>query len=253
MSRALGPRPPFAAGNAALAWVLILAAWGLIALAWLAWAAARLAALAAGHGHVPPFGTRWVSALLHGHTAQAWPGVPTLLVARGRRRPGRRAGRGDGHRVAGHRPARHPARRSGRRAQPGPVRPPARAVPVRRAGHPAAALAGRQPAPAAWPRPTSGCCSAGSSSPAGDGPELFASWEDTLVAFFGPAVRQDHLARHPVRAVSARPGRGHQRQGRPVGRHRRAARRVRLTDLGVRPAGDHRRRAAVLGRTCSPG
>ena len=42
MSRALGPRPPLAAGNAALAWVLLAAAWGLAGLAWLAWAAARL-------------------------------------------------------------------------------------------------------------------------------------------------------------------------------------------------------------------
>ena len=42
MSRALGPRPPFAAGNAALAWMLLAAGWGLAGLAWLAWAAARL-------------------------------------------------------------------------------------------------------------------------------------------------------------------------------------------------------------------
>ena len=81
MSRAIGPRPPFAAGNAALAWVLIAAAWGLIALTWLAWAAARLAALAGGRGHVLPFGARWASALVHGRTAQAWPGTPTPVVA----------------------------------------------------------------------------------------------------------------------------------------------------------------------------
>ena len=76
MSRALGPRPPLAVGNAAIAWTLIIIFWGLAGLAWLAWAAARLAALAAGHGHVPPFGTRWVSALVHARAAQAWPGVP---------------------------------------------------------------------------------------------------------------------------------------------------------------------------------
>ena len=35
MSRALGPRPPLAAGNAALAWTLIIIFWGLAGLAWL--------------------------------------------------------------------------------------------------------------------------------------------------------------------------------------------------------------------------
>ena len=35
MSRALGPRPPLAAGNAALAWALIMIFWGLAGLAWL--------------------------------------------------------------------------------------------------------------------------------------------------------------------------------------------------------------------------
>ncbi|HUY47854.1 MAG TPA: hypothetical protein VMV92_19335 [Streptosporangiaceae bacterium] len=79
MSRAIGPRPPFAAGNAALAWMLIAAGWGVIG-AWLAWAAARLAATLAG-GHVPPFSAGWASALVHGRTAQAWPGTPTPLVA----------------------------------------------------------------------------------------------------------------------------------------------------------------------------
>jgi type IV secretory pathway TraG/TraD family ATPase VirD4 len=70
-----------AAGNALLAWVLIVMCWGAVALAWLAWASARLACLASGRGHVPPFGTRWASALVHGRIAQAWPGVPTPVVA----------------------------------------------------------------------------------------------------------------------------------------------------------------------------
>ena len=185
MSRALGPRPPLAAGNAALAWVLILAAWGLIALAWLAWAAARLAALAAGHGHVPPFGTRWVSALVHGHAAQAWPGVPTLLVG-----------------VAGGVLAavlaavtviawRVIARRI---TQPGdPVAALSRDRSVRQlAQSPSAeqgirlrpSLAGTRPARLATA--DIGLLLGRLKQPAGDGPELFASWEDTLVAFFGP-------------------------------------------------------------------
>ena len=152
MSRAIGPRPPFAAGNAALAWVLIAAAWGLIALTWLAWAAARLAALAAGRGHVPPFGTRWASALVHGRTAQAWPGTPTPLVAVTGGILAVAAGRRHGHRLAPHRPEHDQARRPGRRAQPGPVHPPAGAVSGRRAGHPAAPVAGRGPARQPGPR-----------------------------------------------------------------------------------------------------
>ena len=74
MSRALGPRPPLAAGNAAIAWTLIIIFWGLAGLAWLAGAAARLAAAAAGAG-IPPFSVHWVSALLPGRTALAWPGT----------------------------------------------------------------------------------------------------------------------------------------------------------------------------------
>lgn len=80
MSRALGPRPPLAAGNTALAWTLITGFWCLVGLAWLAWAAARLAATVVG-ARIPSFSIRWVSALLHGRTAQAWPGTPTSLVA----------------------------------------------------------------------------------------------------------------------------------------------------------------------------
>ena len=247
MSRALGPRPPLAAGNAALAWVLILAAWGLIALAWLAWAAARLAALAAGHGHVPPFGTRWVSALVHGHAAQAWPGVPTLLVAvagavlaavlaavtviawrviaRRITQPGDPVAALSRDRSV-RQLAQSPSAEQGIRLRPSlagsPARPPGHGR-YRAAARPAQAARRRRPGAV----------------------RVLGRHAGRLLR---PPVRQDHLARHPVRPVSARPGRGHQRQSRPVGRHRRAARRVRLTDLAVRPAGDHRRRAAVLGQ-----
>ena len=82
VSRAIGPRTPFAAGNAALAWLLIAFAWGSIGLAWLTWAAAWLAViLAGGRGHVLPFGVGWASALVHGRTERAWPCIPTPLVA----------------------------------------------------------------------------------------------------------------------------------------------------------------------------
>ena len=59
MSRAIGPRPPLASGNAAVAWALTALFWGLAALAWLAWAAARVAAAVSG-ARIPPFGVRWV-------------------------------------------------------------------------------------------------------------------------------------------------------------------------------------------------
>ena len=184
MSRAIGPRPPLASGNAALAWALIALGWGLAALAWLAWAAARLAAAAAG-ARIPPFGVRWVLALLHGRTAQAWPGVPTPLVA-----------------VAGAVLAavlgavglvawRAAARRATR---PGdPVAALSRDRAVRQLGQSPAAEKGLRLRPSlAGVRPGRldaadiGLLLGRLKQPAGDGPRLFASWEDTLLVFFGP-------------------------------------------------------------------
>jgi type IV secretory pathway TraG/TraD family ATPase VirD4 len=185
MSRALGPRPPLAAGNAALAWTLIIICWGLAGLAWLAWAAARLAAVAAGRGHVPPFGIRWVSALVHARAAQAWPGVPTLLVA-----------------VAGAILAavlaavtviawRIVIRRSTRPDDP--VAALARNRSVRQLAQSPSAEQGIRLRPSlAGARPGRlaatdiGLLLGRLKQPAGDGPELFASWEDTLLVFFGP-------------------------------------------------------------------
>ena len=185
MSRAIGPRPPLAAGNAALAWTLIVLFWGLAGLAWLAWAAARLAALAASHGHVPPFGMRWVSALVHARTAQAWPGVPTPLVAIAGavlaavlaavtviawRIIARRTTRPDDPVAALSRDrsvrqlAQSPSAEQGIRLRPSL----AGARPGRLATADIGLLLGRL------------------KQPAGDGPELFASWEDTLLVFFGP-------------------------------------------------------------------
>ena len=185
MSRAIGPRPPFAAGNAALAWVLIAAAWGLIALAWLAWAAARLAALAAGRGHVPAFGTRWASALVHGRTAQAWPGTPTPLVA-----------------VTGGILAvllagvtaiawRLIARSM---TKPGdPVAALSRDRSIRQLAQSQAAEQGIRLRPSlTGARPGSlapadiGLVLGRLKQPGGNGPDLYASWEDTVLAFMGP-------------------------------------------------------------------
>ena len=184
MSRALGPRPPLASGNAAVAWALIALFWGLAALAWLAWAAARVAAAVAG-ARIPPFGARWVLALLHGRTAQAWPGVPTPLVA-----------------VAGAVLAavlggvglvawRAAARRATR---PGdPVAALSRDRTVRQLGQSPAAEKGVRLRPSlAGARPGRldaadiGLLLGRLKQPAGDGPRLFASWEDTLLVFFGP-------------------------------------------------------------------
>jgi len=184
VSRAIGPRPPFAAGNAALAWTLTAAVWGIIGLAWLAWAAARLAAALAG-GRVPPFGTRWASALAHGRTAQAWPGTPTPLVAV------------TGGVLAALLAAvaviawRIIARRI---TQPGdPVAALSRDRSIRQLAQAPAAEEGIRLRPSlAGARPGSlapadiGLLLGRLQQPGGNGPDLYTSWEDTVLAFMGP-------------------------------------------------------------------
>ena len=230
MSRALGPRPPLAAGNAALAWTLIIIFWGLAGLAWLAWAAARLAA-AAVSARVPPFSVRWVSALLHGRTAQAWPGTPTPLVAV------------TGAVLAAALAAvtvtawRIIARRATR---PGdPVAALSRDRSIRQLARDQAAGQGIRLRPSlAGARP-------GSLAPADIGlrarpPQAARRERPGPVRLLGRHAgrlhgargRQDHRARHPVRAVGPRRGRRDQQQVRPVGRHRRAARRLRTRACG---------------------
>jgi type IV secretory pathway TraG/TraD family ATPase VirD4 len=186
VSRAIGPRPPFAAGNAALAWTLITAFWGIIALAWLAWAAARLAAaLAGGPVKVPPFGVRWLSDLVHGRTRQAWPGVPTSLVV-----------------VTGAVLAAVLAAAviviwrivAGRVTAPGdPVAALNRDRSIRRLTRAPSAEQGIRLRPSlAGARPGSlapaeiGLLLGRLQQPGGNGPDLYSSWEDTLLAFMGP-------------------------------------------------------------------
>lgn len=185
MSRAIGPRPPLAAGNAALGWSLIAMCWGLAALAWLAWVAARLAAMAAGRGHVPPFGAGWASALVHGRTAQAWPGVPTpLVVITGSVLAGLLAAAA----VITWRVA------SRRVTPPGdPVAALSRNESVRRlAQHTAAEQAIRLRPSLQGARPGRlaeadiGLLLGRLKQPDGNGPDLFTTWEDTVVAFMGP-------------------------------------------------------------------
>ena len=185
MSRALGPRPPYAAGNAALAWALIAAFWGLAGLAWLAWAAARLAALASGHGQVPPFGPRWIVLLARGRTAQAWPGVPTALVAAA----------GAVLAAALTAAAVLGWRRIARRVtQPGdPVAALSKDQSIRQLSQAPAAEQGIRLRPSlTGARPGAlapadiGLALGRLQQPGGNGPDLYASWEDTLIAFMGP-------------------------------------------------------------------
>ena len=88
--------------------------------------------------------------------------------------------------MAAHRPAHHPARRPGRRAQPGPVHPPARArsQAAEQGIRLRPSLAGARPgslAPA-----DIGLLLGRLKQPGGNGPDLYASWEDTVLAFMGP-------------------------------------------------------------------
>ena len=185
VSRAIGPRPPLAhrerrAGVGAC----IAACWGLVALAWLAWAAARVAA-AAGGGHVPPFGARWVSApsarpyrpglARRPHAPRrrcraVFAGVPGAIAVATWRAVSRRATR-PGDPVAAL--SRNQAVR--RLAQ---ARPPSRAIRLR------PSLAGASPG--GWHRADIGLLLGRLKQPGGHGPDLFTSWEDTVLAFMGP-------------------------------------------------------------------
>ncbi|MFB4298454.1 type IV secretory system conjugative DNA transfer family protein [Actinomadura sp. NTSP31] len=79
MTRALGPRASILDTNAGAAWLILLACWTPIAALGLVWASAKLAA-AATSGAVAPFGTDFALALARRHFQTAWPGTPTPLV-----------------------------------------------------------------------------------------------------------------------------------------------------------------------------
>jgi type IV secretory pathway TraG/TraD family ATPase VirD4 len=80
VSRALGPRPSIAHGGSAAGWVVLIGCWSLVAVCGLIWAAARLAAVVTG-GTTESFGIKFASDVLNGRTAQAWPHTPTAVVA----------------------------------------------------------------------------------------------------------------------------------------------------------------------------
>ncbi|MBA9007300.1 type IV secretory system conjugative DNA transfer family protein [Thermomonospora cellulosilytica] len=79
MSRALGPRPSMWHSSAAGGWLVLLLCWAPVLCFALVWVAARAAAAVAG-GRVRGFGSDFILAVLHGRFEQAWPGTPTPLV-----------------------------------------------------------------------------------------------------------------------------------------------------------------------------
>lgn len=76
MTRAIGPRPSMTAGSAFTGWLALAAVWSAVGLLGLVWCAARLAVAITG-GSVAHFGAGFLLALLHGN---AWTGTSTLLV-----------------------------------------------------------------------------------------------------------------------------------------------------------------------------
>jgi len=80
VSRALGPRPSLAPGGTAGCWAVLAACWGLVTLNGIVWAAARIAAGLSG-GAAEPFGIKFAADVLHGRTSTAWPHTPTPAVA----------------------------------------------------------------------------------------------------------------------------------------------------------------------------
>jgi type IV secretory pathway TraG/TraD family ATPase VirD4 len=66
-------------GGSAAGWAVLVCCWGLLAAGALVWAGAWLASGLAG-GRCEPFGTRFLIDVAHGDTAAAWPGTPTVAV-----------------------------------------------------------------------------------------------------------------------------------------------------------------------------
>ena len=66
------------AGGSA-AWTVLLGCWSLLAIAALVWIGAKVAAAVTG-GMTEPFGIKFVTDVLNGHTSSAWPHTPTPAV-----------------------------------------------------------------------------------------------------------------------------------------------------------------------------
>ena len=184
MTRAAGPRAPFAAGNVVGLWCILALCWGLFALTALVWVAAQAAAALTG-GHVPPFGEHWAADLVRDRTSRAWPGTPTVLVA-----VVATALAGSlvaiiaaAWRVIARRRPQHGDPVAALRRNPG-IEPLTPGPSARSAARLRPSLAGTSPrhiAPA-----DTGLILGDLLQPAGLGPALFSSWEDTIVAFMAP-------------------------------------------------------------------
>lgn len=79
MTRALGPRASILDTNAGAAWLVLAACWTPIAALWLVWCSAKLAATLVG-GSVAHFGADFALALARRQFQTAWPDTPTPLV-----------------------------------------------------------------------------------------------------------------------------------------------------------------------------
>lgn len=79
MTRALGPKASLWHSSAGAAWLVLAVCWTPIVGLWVVWAAAKFCATATG-GTVIPFGSDFAAALIRGQTDVAWPGTPTPLV-----------------------------------------------------------------------------------------------------------------------------------------------------------------------------
>ncbi len=79
MSRALGPRPSAAPGSTAGGWAVLIASWSMLALLGFLWVAAAIAAAITG-GQTEPLGLSFIRDVLHGRWGQAWPHTPSIAV-----------------------------------------------------------------------------------------------------------------------------------------------------------------------------
>ena len=181
MSRAIGPRAPFAAGNAASAWIMLSGCWALVAASALVWAAARIAGSAERRhrGAVRDQVCRRRPARPHRQRLARYSDARRRRRCRGA--GGRDRGDSDGGLAGGRRPH-PPARRPCRGARPQPADP--RADPAA-----SATTAVRLRLSLAGGRglvPGDIGLVLGDLQLAGQGPALYASWEDTVVAFMAP-------------------------------------------------------------------
>ncbi|SEF78350.1 TraM recognition site of TraD and TraG [Thermomonospora echinospora] len=185
MSRALGPKPSMWHPSAAGGWLVLAVCWGPVGCLAMVWGAAHVAAWLSG-GRVMGFGSDFALAVLHGRFERAWPDTPTSLVT------AVLIAGGLGLAVAGH----HLWRRiEQHRTWPGdPIaalarstrlvslqRPQvaAKAVQLRRS------LRGRRPERLA-PEEIGLLLGHLQQRARRTGPAVYASWEDTLVAFMAP-------------------------------------------------------------------